>query len=366
MKVALITLHRVYNYGSALQAWSTQHVLETAGHEVSVIDYVTPHRTKKAIFLEQSASVNQSGLQKIAYRFFKIFSIILKEMTFGSFLRKNLHLTKKYITVEDLERDPPQADIYVTGSDQVWNSKYNRGVDRGFFLDFLPENAHRVAFVASFGATQLSLDEQKKVSRYVGRYQALSVRESSAKRIMESLGRMDAVWLIDPTLQVEKEIWVQMASRRLIKDKYCILMLLYNEDNHATEYARKIADAKGLKLVKISWDMKKPNMVDRLMTHRSPADFLSLFNYAEFVVTNSFHGLAFSINLEKQFIIVPRNEFNSRIESLLQLVGLQDRMVSDEQAAMEAAGRKIVYTPVRDLLDKERQRAAEFIRTSFY
>ena len=76
--------------------------------------------------------------------------------------------------------------------------------------------------------------------------------------------------------------------------------------------------------------------------------------------------MAFSINLEKQFIIVPRNEFNSRIESLLQLVGLQDRMVSDEQAAMEAAGRKIVYTPVRDLLDKERQRAAEFIRTSFY
>ena len=156
MKVALVTLHRVYNYGTALQAWSTQYVLEEAGHKVSVIDYITPHRTKRAIFYEPSANESQSGWNKIAYRFFKVFSIILKELTFGNFVRKSLHLTKKYVTAEDLDNDPPKADVYVTGSDQVWNSKYNHGVDRGFFLDFLPEDAHRVAFVASFGTTQLS------------------------------------------------------------------------------------------------------------------------------------------------------------------------------------------------------------------
>lgn len=366
MKVALITLHRVYNYGTALQAWSTQQILEDAGHEVSVIDYITPHRTKKAIFLEPSANGNQGGLHRVVYRFFKLFSIMLKEMTFGRFVRNNLHLTKKYITPEDLDNDSPQADVYITGSDQVWNSKYNQGVDRGYFLDFLPEDAHRVAFVASFGATELATDEQHEISHYVRRYQALSVRESSAKSMLESLGRSDAVWLIDPTLQIKKEKWLQMASKRLVKEKYCILMLLYNEDNHATEYARRIADEKGLKLVKVSWEMKKPSMVDRLMTHRSPADFLSLFHYAEFVVTNSFHGLAFSINLEKQFVVVPRNEFNSRIESLLQLTGLEDRMVSSEQDALGAAGRGIEYEPVRAVLDEERRRAADFIKESIY
>ena len=362
MKVALITLHRVYNYGTVLQAWSTQQVLEDAGHEVSVIDYITPSRTKKAIFLEPAANGNQRGLRKWAYRFFKLFSILLKEMTFGSFVQANLHLTKQYVTAEDLDNDPPKADVYVTGSDQVWNSKYNHGVDRGFFLDFLPEDAHRVAFVASFGATQLSAGEQKEIGRYVGRYQALSVRASSAQKILESLGRPDAVWLIDPTLQIRKETWISMASKRLVKEKYCILMLLYNEDNHATEYARKIANAKGLKLVKVSWEMKKPPMVDRLMTHRSPTDFLSLFYNADFVVTNSFHGLAFSINFEKQFVVVPRNEFNSRIESLLQLTGLEDRMVSSEQDALGAACREIAYKPVREVLERERERATEFIR----
>lgn len=362
MKVALITLHRVYNYGTALQAWSTQYVLEEVGHKVSVIDYITPHRTKRAIFYEPSANESQSGWNKIAYRFFKVFSIILKELTFGNFVRKSLHLTKKYVTAEDLDNDPPKADVYVTGSDQVWNSKYNHGVDRGFFLDFLPEDAHRVAFVASFGTTQLSSDEQNEIGRYIGRYQALSVRESSAQKILESLGRTDAVWLIDPTLQIRKETWISMASRRLVKEKYCVLMLLYNEDNHATEYARKIANAKGLKLVKVSWEMKKPPMVDRLMTHRSPTDFLSLFYNADFVVTNSFHGLAFSINFEKQFVVVPRDEFNSRIESLLQLTGLEDRMVSSEQDALGAACREIAYEPVREVLERERKRATEFIR----
>lgn len=361
MKVDIITLHRVYNYGSALQAWATQQVMEDAGHEVQVIDYISPQRTKKRIFFAPSAD-GKTGVKNLIYRFFKIFSLLLKEATFGSFVRKNLHLTKKYITAEDLEKDVPDADVYVTGSDQVWNSKYNEGVDRAFFLDFLPQEAKRVAFVSSFGATELADEERPLIEKYIGRYQALSVREDSARDVLASVGRNDVEWLIDPTLQIEKQQWLKIAAPRLIKEKYLILMLLYNEDNHATEYARKLADERGLKLVKLSWEMKKPAMVDKLMTHRSPADFLSLFNYADMVVTNSFHGLAFSINLEKQFVIVPRNEFNSRIESLLGLTGLEDRLVSSEKQALDVAEEQIDYAPVRNILQKERERANRFIK----
>lgn len=361
MRIGLITLHRVYNYGSALQAWATQRVLEDAGHKVILIDYITPQRTKRRIFFGKPGEWRQWGWKDFIYHFFKIFSILLKEMTFGRFVRKRLNLSKKYITVDDLERDVPNADLYITGSDQVWNSDYNEGVDRGYYLDFIPEEAKRVSFVSSFGQTNICESEKNDVKKFLSRYQALSVREDSAKKMINELGIKNVKWLIDPTLQIQKDIWKQLASRRLIKEKYIILMLLYNEDNNATEYARRIANQKGLKLVKISWEMRKPESVDKLMTHRTPEDFLSLFYYADYVVTNSFHGTAFSINFEKNFIVVPRNEYNSRIESLLSLVGLEDRLVASMESVMSVLDKKINYDYVRKVLKNERRKSAEFI-----
>lgn len=360
MKIDVITLHRVYNYGSALQAYATQKFLEKKGFEVQIIDYITPQRTKKRIFLTPAADESKFGVKLFLYRIAKISSLVLKEWTFGKFVKHNLNLTKKYISVDDLEKDIPKADIYVTGSDQTWNSKYNEGVDRGFFLDFLPENSKKIAFVSSFGKEYLDENEKEKTREYLSKYNLISVREDQAANIIENLGLVRPIQLIDPTLLLTKNEWIKLASKRLVKERYLVLMLLYNEDNHATEYARKIANEKGLKVVKLSWEMKKPDLVDILMTHRQPSDFLSLFYYAEFVVTNSFHGLAFSINLEKQFIIVPRNEFNSRIESLLRLVGLEDRLISSEEMLFKYADR-IDYKKINHVLNCERKKADKFI-----
>lgn len=362
MKVAIVTLHRVYNYGSALQAYATQTVFEKAGYEAQVIDYITVQRTKKQIIKNAAAGSNK-GMSNAAYKFFKLISVILKEMTFGRFVEKNLRLTKRYITAGDLEKDPPRADIYVTGSDQTWNSQYNEGIDRGFFLAFAPEDKLKVSFVSSFGKVYLDEDEVTRTRPYIAGYRRLSVREDSALSILHQLGRDDGIQLIDPTLQLTKDEWLRLTSPRLVKEPYLILMLLYNEDAHATEYARRIADRKGLKLVKISWEMKKPPMVDKLFTHRSPADFLSLFANADFVVTNSFHGLAFSINMEREFVVVPRSEFNSRIESLLTLTGLQDRLVSTPAMAMSESEKAINYAEVAGRLNVERKKAKEYVES---
>ncbi len=357
MRVAIVTLHRVYNYGSVLQAYATQEVFEKRGHDTKIIDYITPQRTKWRLFWGKGAE----GQSNVIYRIAKIGSFILKEKTFGRFVRTRLNLTKRYVTADDLQRDPPEADLYVTGSDQTWNSQYNEGIDRGFFLDFLPDTARRIAFVSSFGKTELDKGEIEETKRLLRRYEKISVREDSAVKIITDMGLEAPTHLMDPTLMLDKEEWLKIASPRLVKEPYLILMLLYNEDNHATEYARKIADEKGLKLVKISWEMKKPPLVDQLFTHRSPADFLSLFYYADFVVTNSFHGLAFSLNLEKQFIMVPRNEFNSRIESLLRLVGQTDRLVTSEEKAHIEAEKEIDYKAIQEQFRAERQRTYEFL-----
>lgn len=362
MKISIITLHRLFNYGSVLQTYATQKIFENAGYEAEVIDYITPQRTNKRLFFGVPNDFNSGSLFKILYLSAKFFSVLLKKLTFGSFLNKYVHLTsEKYIDAKDLDANPPKADIYVTGSDQVWNSVYNEGIDRGFFLDFLPEDATRIAFVSSFGKNKLDDNEISITKKYLDRYKAISVREDSAKKIVEDLGISNCVQLIDPTLQVSKNEWLEIASKRLVKEPYLILMLLYNEDNNATKYARKIADEKRLKLVKICWDMKKPKEVDEMFTHRTPSDFLSLFAYADFVVTNSFHGLAFSVNFERQFIVVPRNEFNSRIESLLRVTGLENRMISNEDDLKKQFKMKIDYSNVNKRLEQEREKAKKFI-----
>lgn len=327
MKAAIVTLHRVYNYGSVLQAYATQKVFEKHGCETSIVDYITEQRTLKRIFFKPPADPSIKGVKRVVYQIAKIGSLALKELTFGSFVRKTMRLTKRYVTADDLALDPPRADVYVSGSDQVWNSKYNEGIDRGFFLDFVPSGRKKISFASSFGKSALDEWEKEQTRFYLSQYAAISVREDSAVEIVEDLGVQGAVQVIDPTLQLTKSEWQPLASPRLVKDPYLALMLLYNEDNGATEIARQIADERGLKLVKISWEMKKPEAVDKLFTHRSPADFLSLFSNADFVVTNSFHGLAFSLIFERQFLVVPRNEFNSRIDSLLSLVGLSGRLV---------------------------------------
>jgi len=359
-KVSVITMHRIYNYGSVLQTYATQKLFEDKGFDCEIVDYISPYRAKKPLFLEYPPSLKGKKLKKAVYYTAKVPSFILKDHTFGSFIKKYLHLSKQqYITNEDILKAPPQADIYVSGSDQVWNSKYNHGVDKSYYLNYAPPSAPKYAFVSSFGKTSLEQDEMDAVRPMLSDYKKLSVREDSAVQILSEMG-IPSECLIDPTLQIDRTHWQSLASKRLVKEKYLLLFLLYNEDNGATEYAQKIAKEKGLKVVKLSWEIKKAKGIDRLFTHRKPQDFLSLFQYADFIVTNSFHGTAFSINLNKQFIFVPRSEFNGRIESLLRLFHLENRKVtaSDELTVVHQT---IDYDPVNEILKKERERADVFL-----
>lgn len=361
VKIVIITLHRVFNYGSILQAYATQKVFEKNGCKVEIVDYITEQRTNRKLFLELPDNIVDNHASKSIYIFLRFFSVLIKKLIFGSFLRKHCNLTsQRYITSEDIIKNPPEADIYVTGSDQVWNSKYNEGIDKGFFLEFAPKDKIKISFASSFGKSQLDENERNTIKEYLGRYNAISVREDDARQIIREMG-YNSEWIIDPTLQLKKEEWLGIASPRLVKERYLILMLLYNEDNGATEYAREIADKKGLKLIKLSWELIKPHKVDRLLTHRSPQDFLSLFFYADFVVTNSFHGLAFSINFNRQFVMVPRNEFNSRIESLLRLTGLENRLVNTTEQAIQVSKEIIDYNMVNKKIEMERTKANEFV-----
>lgn len=361
MHVGIVTLHRVFNYGSLLQAYATQRVLEEMGHQPFIVDYIRSHTTVYEIWKQRPPQI-QGALKAGAYYAAKLVSLLLKKRTFGRFIKMHLVLSdKKYVGYAALSKNPPSADAFVTGSDQVWNSYYNRGIDYAMFLGFAPRSCPKIAYASSFGREALDRIEMQETKQLIQQYRAVSVRENTALSILDTLGYKSGTWLIDPTLQICSQEWAKLAARRLVKDRYLVLMLLYNEDNQATEFARVTADKLGLKLVKLSWELGRPECVDRLFTHRGPEDFLSLFMNADYVVTNSFHGLAFAVNFNRPFIVVPRNKFNSRIASLLELTGLQSRLVDTREAALAAADQKIDYKPVNAILESERERTRRFL-----
>lgn len=365
MKVALITIHRVMNYGTVLQAFATQELIKNMGCQVEIVDYITEVRKLKDIFLWYPTAFSDSKIKQAMYITSRFPANILKYITFNRFIKRNYQLTQKqYYTISDLTQDPPKADVYIVGSDQVWNSKYNQMIDRGFFLDFGDINTKRISFASSFGVSELDKNEFFETKRLLSKFNSISVREDSGVKIINKMG-YNAKLVLDPTLMLNKETWSKYIEEKKIKGRYVLLFLLYNEDNGATEYARKIADKMEIEVIQLYWKpMKRPG-VDKIAIYKSPFEFLRYVRDAEYVVTNSFHGTVFALNFNKQFITVARNEFNSRLESILRLCNIERRYITKEFDVSEAL-RKIDYSSVNRILQNEREKSMTYLKQALF
>ena len=357
-KVAIITQHQVFNYGSVLQAYATQKIFERQGVDVLVIDYISERWDNKKLFWDIDKKGNCFIV--LIYKFLRIPIVLKRKSQFWGFTRKYLNLTKRYKYYDDLVKNPPKADVYVVGSDQCWNSFYN-GIDKAYFLQFGNKNIKRVSFATSVGNDFYSFDEEKQIKTYLEKFSYISVREKNSIKLLEKIANKKVISLIDPTLQLSKVEWENLATKRkIVKEKYLLLFLLYNEDLNASKFAKKIADSLNLKIVELSWQLRKNCSSDILLTHRTPEDFLSLIRDAEFIVTNSFHGLAFSLIFEKQFIVVKRTQFNDRISNLLNIVKLEERLI-ESNLDNSILNKKINYIDVKKIIEKEKDKANQYI-----
>jgi polysaccharide pyruvyl transferase WcaK-like protein len=279
------------------------------------------------------------------------------------FLRKYVKLTpRRFHSFDALQRNPPAADIYVTGSDQVWNGIYNAGVDRTFYLDFAPAGATRIAYAASFGLEELPEDQLAATRRLIHKYNAISVREESALRILEELGWSGATHVLDPTLMLNRADWAKLASPRPRGERY---LLIYSVEGASKEpvleNARLIARRLQLKIYQAAGGIRsRIKGCDKVFYFVSPGHFLSLLLNAEFVVASSFHGTAFSINLNRPFISVMPRRYTGRAASLLKILGLEDRLVVDS-CDLHKVLAPIDYERVNRQLDTERDKSRSFL-----
>lgn len=320
MKTGVITFHRAINYGAALQTYALQKFLRDKNYDVEVIDYRCEYMEnfyKTLAFKGKTLKQDIRGLLNF-YDSYK------KKRHFRDFLSSNVNLSKEVYTKDNIKEANKIYDKFITGSDQVFNFACSK-FDTSYFLDFVEKPNKKLSYAASFGMKSVPEEYQEEYKKLLSSFDNLSIRETAGQKIVKDLVGLDTELSVDPVFLLNAEDWYKIAQKPKI-DKY-ILIYKLNTSNLIFDFARKLAAKTGCKIVALNFDM-----VDKLKTRdikgistASVEEFLGYFKYADYVVTNSFHGTAFSVLFHKKFYVEAlQKDFkpNDRVESLLTITGL--------------------------------------------
>jgi len=355
-KAGILTFHCVDNYGAVLQCLALQEGLKAHFDEVEVIDY------RPEYLLRDYRAINTYSLKSILMSLYSLPEFLKKKRGFRDFKKQYLNTSKKiYPTASEIK--DIDSDFIFVGSDQIWNSKITGGYDPAFFGKFEGSESKKiVSYAASLGQYQLSDGERKAFLSLLENVDCISVREEEGvKLISENTGKIPSL-VIDPTLLIEEDFWNRMAEKREECGKY---VLIYNLTNAPEMFkiAKKISREKGLEIIEIKGGRKGiSKRKHKVIYSASPKDFVDMIANAAYVVTDSFHGTAFSVIMKKDFIVIPHKTRGGRMRTLLESLGLETRICGDADASV--LHEQIDYTEVNKKLSELRERSNDFISRS--
>lgn len=353
MKVGILTFHSVSNYGAVLQAEALQKVIFELGHDCDVIDYRSKYFAKlyRPIHLDDFKHPRRL-VRNIRMAKHKVDTN--KAMT--RFVQRYLNLSSKKYSEATIGASNAEYDVFVVGSDQVWSMKINGG-DAHYFLDFVAPEKKRVSYAASVSTSNLTEEEKAFFHAELSRYHSISVREASAQKQLSQFIAKPIEVCLDPTLLIDRKHWYELSSQ---KDEAYVLLYVMSSNEQLTSYAKALAKKNGLKLKYIS--LYEPKLDDAEMVFApNVEEWVSLFRNANYVITNSFHGMAFSIVFHKYFQYAPLNNNgkNTRILDMLSELGFDDRMV--EYGDFKKIEVPIDYDKVDKILERRRLESIAYL-----
>lgn len=364
--IGVITYHKSINYGANLQACALQMALTEMGYVPECINY-----HNQQMWLSSVPRVRQ--LRHITWRnISRSLAGTEREEKTKEFRSKYLQISAtQYSELEALHSTPPQYDAYITGSDQVWNP-YIQGNDPSYFLTFAPRGRRRIAYAASFGIKKIPEQFINNYRKWLSRIQYLSTREIEGKEIIKQLIGRDVEVTLDPTLLIDQEQWRQIAIPYDDDKPYILCYYMPGDkvvNRSITDIARQVSTHTGWNVISIGQkEYMRLIPWKRAIFDAGPAEFLGLIQNASFIVTNSFHGTAFSVIYQKPFI-VPVNStlpaekaLHSRITSLLRTIKLEDRLIPSGEGLAEKIAIDMDYEAAELRIQQERQRSIDFLK----
>lgn len=333
MKIGIITMHKVRNFGSVLQAYALQQVIKRLGFDNEIIDYRYPKKVRKNITFSSAVHTAYIFLCNLIVGFPKC----KQQKKFDSFYRKNLSLSSLEVN-ESSVTSLPIYDGYITGSDQVWNPRF-AGHDTNFMLAFAPDDKPKISYASSFATTEISGEFHELYARYLSRYDSISVREQSGVTIVKELTGMDASVCCDPTLLLRAQEWDKLAKQSNLNLNYKYILVypikyMYNPYPKLYDIVSMVQKELGYMVIYLEGrkeDAFRTN--SKLIKSAGPEDFVYLIKNAEFVVTTSFHGAAFSMIYNKPMfgLVNKANTNDSRMQSLLKEFAALDSLIDPNQ-----------------------------------
>lgn len=352
-KIGLISFHRANNYGAVLQAYALSDIIKRLGYNPITIDYK-----------------NQSIENSYALYYFKgrsLKSIISGAITYHIRKKKKYKyedFRSKFLTLYEVtDLFSMNCDIFskfITGSDQVWNYKIIL-FDKVYFLNFVYDHKKKNSYAASFGFDRVPdefLDDYKKL---LSDFNHISVRESQGANIIKELIGRDAEVCLDPTMLLSGDEWCKISHDFKSKKDYILIYQMATSQS-LLDFAVYLSKKTNCDIIYIS-DAIRKRIKATYASGIGPLEFLGLLKNAKYVVTNSFHGTAFSINFNKPFFVEmlpPPANVNSRLKSILDIFDLRSRQIINGNN--DNIFNEIDYTSVNQKLELERQRSLDYLK----
>lgn len=346
MKIGIMTFWWLDdNYGQLLQCYALQKYLRDLGHDAFLIRYRYDNdiiRSKPPLIKLLLKAFNPKNvyyyLKGCMERKKRENEETYNDRKFELFRKKYIAQSSKlYLSLKELRNNPPDADIYIVGSDQVWNfwTNFSERINlvHAYLLDFGSDKIKRLSYAASWGRTEISDDEVNVITPLLKRFEYVSVRENSGVELCKKCGYNNAEWVCDPTLLLSAETYRNLYKENGIppkKQKYVLLYMLGNECDFDIKTAYEFAAKKQLEIIYVSGNSLKDNYPKTIATI---PEWLYLVDNAEYIITNSFHCGIFSTIFHKQFgIVLLTGEYagmNARMQSLFKLRGIEERYIKN-------------------------------------
>lgn len=343
MKIGILTFHRTTNYGAALQAYALQNTLQgLTNQEILIIDY---HNNDVYRYYDYRVFSDTRSLKTIIGKIWRYKYNRAVAGEFEKFRLTRMVLSNTCYSTEELCKEEKEYDVLICGSDQVWNP-------RAIFKDFKAyllgtARCRKVAYAASVGNVSLLEPYLKTYWEMLHDFEAISVREKDLVSPIHNLSQKDVELVCDPTLLLDSEDWEDLEEdfHTTVPETYrngYILVYFLGRNMNVVHAAFSLQKTTGLPIVSIGRKIR-----GSLRPKVGPSGFLTLFHYAKYVLTSSFHGTVFAIQYHKPFLVFGNGSYNSRMETLLEMLSLEDQMINNKTEEGEYIS-KIGYSSLID------------------
>lgn len=354
MNGKIITCHYAYNYGAVLQTYALCTYLNVQGLYVEVINY------RPYYYRGSTKSTNK--LKLIMRKIIRIPDNIKSEKVFYGFLKEHVPMTIEYKNYDSLKNANMTADLFVAGSDQIWNFSLPNGTDPAFYFDFIKDSGKKVSYAASLSSEKLNEDQKIFLNEHLRKFDCISVREDTGRKLLQSCGIKDVDVVMDPIYLLDSQKWDDMAKCPSYKPtKKYILVYAFNRQKHIFQAAKSLAKKMGYKVYSINtfWEDLLQG-VDHYYWNCKPKEFLYLIKNAECIVTNSFHGLSFSLLFNKSVVLFEKDDIgNSRMLDLLNRLEIKEHVLANK--GDEISIKLLPYEKINSKLDKFRESSKQYL-----